>query len=86
MAGSYNHVVTKKGKLRAPDDLLGMLEARGRGDVYEAVEEMYGMIWFLAHEIGIENGSDSPEFVAKVVEEARLNYREGLEKSPGVKR
>lgn len=75
MAGSYNHVINSKGKLmesgRGPGGLSQMLE--NGGDVYEAVEEMYGMIWFLA------KGDRS------VVENAHQKYREGLIMSPGLK-
>lgn len=85
MAGSYNHVVNKKGQLRKPDDLLGMLEARGSGDVYEAVEEMYGMIWLLGSLLAKTDqwADKTPE---ELVEFAREQYREGLVVSPGVKR
>src|SRR4051794_19315315 len=48
MAGSYNHVVTDDGNLRSNERVLQSLE--NGGDVCEAVEEMYGMIWFLAHQ------------------------------------
>jgi hypothetical protein len=48
-----------------------MLECNS-GDVYEAAEQMFGMIWFLA-------GGDPAR-----VEEARQLYREGLRLSPGV--
>jgi len=42
-----------------------------QGDAYETIEEMYGMIWFLA------NGD--PE----AVERACQKYEEGLAMSPG---
>ena len=89
MAGSYNHVVKKEsGQLRTRSGVLGMLETYS-GDVYEAVEEMYGMIWYLASQ-QIENDRDywipDPEMrkeeIEKLVEEARQNYKEGLKKSP----
>lgn len=41
------------------------------GDAYEAVEEMYGMIWLLA------------EGDPQRVEEARRNYTDGLKLAPG---
>jgi hypothetical protein len=50
--------------------MAGMLE--NGGDVWEAIEEMYGMIWFLAH----GNGA--------LVEAARRNYIAGISVSPGV--
>lgn len=70
MAGSYNHCVEDDGRLSSNRNVAGMLE--NGGDVYEAVLEMYGMIWFLA-------GGDADR-----VEEARQQYRAGLEMSPGV--
>jgi hypothetical protein len=71
MAGSYNHCVDKEsGRLYKSRDLNRMIEP-GR-DVYEAVEELYGMVWYLA------NGD------ASRVEEARQRYPLGLGLSPGV--
>lgn len=70
MAGSYKHVVTKTGKLRSNESLIQMIE--NLGDAYEAIEEMYGMIWYLA------DGD------AEAVERARLGYKSGLAYSPGV--
>ena len=70
MAGSYNHCVEKpSGRLLNTFDLNAMIE--NGGDVYEAVEELYGMVWFLA------NGD------AARVEDARQNYSSGLGMSPG---
>lgn len=62
MAGSYNHATTNNGKLRSWKTM---------GDAYETIEEMYGMIWFLA-----EGHED-------MVEIARQNYRTGIDLSPG---
>lgn len=70
MAGSYKHCVTPDGRLRDPEDLAGMLE--NGGDVWEAVEELYGMVWLLA------------EGDASMVENARQNYEQGIGMSPGV--
>lgn len=69
MAGSYNHCVKKSGKLRR-ESFSDMIE--NLGDAYEAVEEMYGMIWYLA------SGN------AGLVEIARRSYKNGLQLSPGV--
>lgn len=87
MAGSYNHCVRHQdedghGELLANEDLLGMLE--NGGDVYEAIEEMYGMIWWLAAKI--ESDGDAEGYyrpAASQVEDARKNYQEGLRLSPG---
>lgn len=71
MAGSYNHCIEKpSGRLLNARDLNAMIE--NGGDVYEAVEEFYGMVWFLA------GGS------AERVEEARQNYQRGILASPGI--
>jgi hypothetical protein len=67
MAGSYKHIVDDKGRYHGPVLLDHM------GDAYEALEECYGMIWFLADGDPIK------------VERARTRYQEGLEMSPGVK-
>lgn len=72
MAGSYDHCVTDAGQLRDPESLAGMLE--NGGDVYEAVEELYGMIWWLA-------GAYTPQPMspAAAVEAARQHYDSGLQ-------
>jgi hypothetical protein len=54
------------------------------GDVYEAIEEMYGMIWLLAAEgITRELSLDDPR---RRVEDAERRYEQGLGLSPGIKR
>lgn len=65
MAGSYDHCVNSSGRLRSPSSLSGMLDTDG--DVYEAIEEFYGMVWFLA------------EGDPALVEQARQRYQRGLE-------
>jgi hypothetical protein len=70
MAGSYAHTVDDDGKLLGPLNMRGMLE--NSGDVYEAIEELYGMIWFLAEGDPLR------------VTHAQRNYRAGLDMSPGV--
>lgn len=77
MAGSYNHCVKDDGSLRTPEDMGRMLE--NGGDAYEAVEEMYGMIWFLADQL---DHLLRREPTAALVEEARKNYKFGIELSP----
>lgn len=73
MAGSYNHVITEEGNLRGPEKVSQTLETGG--DVYEAVEEMYGMIWWLAH-----MAPDAPPMTpAELVQMACQNYPAGLE-------
>jgi hypothetical protein len=70
MAGSYNHAVTDDGRLRNWKTMTIATETQG--DAYETIEEMYGMIWYLA------------DGKANSVEDARQNYKVGLEVSPGV--
>lgn len=75
MAGSYNHVVNDEGKLF---DIYGVSAMNDTmGDVFETIEEMYGMIWYLA---SIAVG---PAAAPGAVEAARQEYKKGLEASPG---
>lgn len=79
MAGSYSHVTTDKGKLRNPRGVNGMLDSGG--DVFEAVEEMYGMIWWLATALAQAQPHTTPR---EWVEKANENYLIGIsEDSPG---
>lgn len=70
MAGSYNHAVNDNGELRNPSNMIVATETQR--DAYQTIEEMYGMIWFLA-------GGDPVK-----VEAARTNYDRGIDEfSPG---
>ena len=85
MAGSYNHIVEKpSGKLLVRSQALSMLECSS-GDVYEALEEMYGMIWYLAARLDatLPLPKGAPSTTADLVEHARQNYQKGLGLSPG---
>lgn len=94
MAGSYNHVVTNKGNLASNERVAGILE--NGGDVFEAVEQMYGMIWFLAAElinqqqfalIALEvDRTRRFEMIKAAVERAMENHKEGLEFSKEIHR
>lgn len=90
MAGSYNHCIDKAtGKLYRPKDLRSMLE--NDGDVYEAIEELYGMVWYLADALAQELSAEPGETAysgdydtpAGWIETAQQDYRQGLEVSPG---
>jgi hypothetical protein len=70
MAGSYLHAVDDDGKLLNWKN-MAMVATETGGDAYETIQEMYGMIWFLA------------DGEAEMVESARRNYQLGLEMSPG---
>lgn len=84
MAGSYNHAVDKTtGKLLNNEQCVSMAAETG-GDAYETIEEMYGMIWFLAHRIDVLGPHPSTSAqTAEIVEEARQSYKDGLALSPG---
>jgi len=72
MAGSYNHIITDHGNLISNDRFPDMIETLG--DAYEMAEEMYGMIWFMAHMV-----ADAPAMTPEdLVEHARQNYPHGL--------
>ena len=79
MAGSYGHVASDaertRGQLLEPRDVASMLE--NPGDVWEAVEQMFDMIWFL-------DGQVNPSDPSSAVSSAEANYRAGLDISPGV--
>lgn len=75
MAGSYLHVTTHAGNLRSNEGFVNHIE--NLGDAYEAVEEMYGMIWWMALN-STETESMPPE---DVVELARQNYKVGLKEA-----
>lgn len=84
MAGSYNHCVYSDGTLRDFEDMAASLE--NGGDVWEAVEEMYGMIWYLAGHRALEfyGPLDWRSHVSEIVEQARQNYKSGVERyAPG---
>lgn len=82
MAGSFNHVIDKEdGSLRQPNDLLEMLDCH-HGDVYEAIEEMYGMIWYLAGQLDVAYSSLGPGTPDELIDAARTNYKLGLMISP----
>lgn len=80
MAGSYKHCVDERGRFQGVP-LLDHL-----GDAYEALEEMYGMIWYLAYEHAQYAGEEHcAAEAADLVWEAEQNYETGIERSPGVR-
>lgn len=76
MAGSYRHVITDQGNLASPERVNGMLE--NGGDVYEAVEEMYGMIWWLGFQSRDPHQWWLEMSIPERVEDAQKHYKEGL--------
>lgn len=75
MAGSYAHVVNDQGQLISNNDFPHLIE--NLGDAYEAIEEMYGMIWFLARGLAEE------PMTSMVVDQAERNWKRGIQLSPG---
>lgn len=75
MAGSWQHMTTKSGKLRNNETFCDMIE--NLGDAYEAAEECYGMIQYLAqiYSMDIPGGPWSPEELIKLAQE---HYKDGL--------
>lgn len=74
MAGSWNHMTTKSGKLRNNETFSNMIE--NGGDAYEAAEECFGMVQWLAAELAIQNGSAyNREWW---IERAQERYKDGL--------
>ena len=68
MAGSYKHIIDNHGLLRDPERFVDLID--NLGDAYEAVGELYGMVWWLA-----SAASNDP---VGMVEQARRNYKDGL--------
>ena len=82
MAGSYSHATTNNGRLRSNQSFPQLVE--NLGDAYETVEEMYGMIHYLASMVERLSPAEYPKTHEQIVEEARKNYRRGIQMSPGV--
>lgn len=82
MAGSWQHMVTKNGKLRNPKTFNGMIE--NGGDAYEAAEECFGMIWYLAAMMASDlnwttlTGPPPRAQVLAIIAEAEAHYKDGL--------
>lgn len=77
MAGSYGHVVADDGQLLGNEDFVEMVG--NLGDAFETVEEMYGMIWWLADRLAAAQHTDPAALVQAAVD----NHQRGLEQSPG---
>ena len=82
MAGSYSHVVTNnRGKLLNRKNFEEMIEKPS--DAYQATEEMYGMIHYLAARVELLTPEKIYQTPEQIVEEAQKNYRHGIKMSPG---
>lgn len=80
MAGSYLHAVDSQGRLLHSTN-MGSATENG-GDAYETIEEMYGMIWWLADVAS--RGSRIGDRPSRLVALARDEYRTGIARSPGL--
>lgn len=73
-------MTTPQGRLRNNESFCGMIE--NLGDAYEAAEECFGMVWWLARALAVRmpGPSDSPSRteVQDLVREAQVNYKDGL--------
>lgn len=76
MAGSYSHITNDQGQLISSEDFSLLIE--GPRDAYETIEEMYGMIWFLARGLAEE------PMTKMIVDQAERNWKRGIEISPGI--
>jgi hypothetical protein len=71
-------MTTRKGKLLNNENFCGMIE--NLGDAYEAAEECFGMVWWLAARWADDVATDpvSRELLLDIIARAEANYREGL--------
>ena len=75
MAGSWQHMTTKSGKLRNNETFCDQIE--NGGDFYEALEECYGMVQWLAAQLA-DACPDTAHSRADWVDIAQANYQDGL--------
>jgi hypothetical protein len=90
MAGAYNDVVEEDGSLQPEEDLASLIEISPTGfEVAAIVENMYGMIWYLAHALATQvayqlspNDSAREALIKGYVQAAQKQYKQGLAVSP----
>lgn len=90
MAGSWRHMTKKNGKPYDRRFGEGSMLENG-GDVIEALEECYGMVWWLAWIIAYRDDMNSyvtPGHVPRgkildVIGQAQANYPEGVTRGKG---
>jgi hypothetical protein len=73
VAGSWQHMTTKSGKLRNNETFNGMIE--NGGDAYEAAEECFGMIHYLAAILADEVPGVTRQ---QLIQQAEEHYKDGL--------
>jgi len=80
VAGSWDHMTTKSGKLRNNESFCDMVE--NLGDAYEAAEECYGMVYYLARQVAnmrtVYGSFGQTVTREEVIREAQDHYKEGL--------
>jgi hypothetical protein len=74
MAGSWQHMTTRSGKLRNNESFCGLIE--NLGDAYEAAEECFGMIQWLAEQLAQQTGASRQHWITEAVR--RQHRNEGL--------
>jgi hypothetical protein len=72
MAGSWQHMTTKSGKFLNNERFCGMIE--NLGDAYEAAEECFGMVHWLAEQLANVTGQPREDLIRAAEE----HYRDGL--------
>lgn len=78
MAGSWGHATNRDGTPREGEHGMGDLLENG-GDVNEAVEEMYGMTWYLARSLeAVHRSPVTREGVLAQIEQAHASYAQGV--------
>jgi hypothetical protein len=79
VAGSWEHMTTKNGKLRSNETFCQLIE--NLGDAYEAAEECFGMVWYLAETVAAMRSAGMPpnrEQMLRVIKDAAADYQQGL--------
>ena len=72
MAGSWRHMTGRTGRFLNNENFCGMIE--NLGDAYEAAEECYGMVQYLADVLAELTGVSRQDIIA----EAEGHYKDGL--------
>lgn len=80
MAGSWSHMTTDEGQLLRVRQFHNNLDTGG--DVYEAAQQCFGMIWYMARLLATVNyGTLTPsrEQIMDFIARAEASYRYGLD-------
>lgn len=86
----YRYTAEDIGKPYRDPETMSFPLVENMGDAVEALEECYGMVWYLAQQLGICLDGDSdqgPEDRARaltLIEEAREHYQDGYRLGAGV--